>query len=193
MVARRQGMRVEAFAIGFGKPIFTWERDGVKWHICMLPFGGYVKIAGMQKEGNREPSEIPDGFYGKRPGQRIKVALAGPLVTSFFLFSSSLPFGFQGAVKTRREKHDIERGGLRGQLGSAAPGVSHKSRLESQTARVPLSLHTGNFDIAAKGEHPNAPLDAVPTQVKIGLPKPMAKLRRASLSVWPPNSGLARG
>lgn len=83
-VARRQGMRVEAFAIGFGKPIFTWERNGVKWHICLLPFGGYVKIAGMQKEGNREPSEIPDGFFGKKPWQRIQVALAGPLVNIVF-------------------------------------------------------------------------------------------------------------
>jgi regulator of sigma E protease len=85
-VARRQGMRVEAFAIGFGKPIFTWERDGVKWHICMLPFGGYVKIAGMQKEGNLEPAQIPDGFFGKTPWQRIKVALAGPVVNIAFAF-----------------------------------------------------------------------------------------------------------
>jgi regulator of sigma E protease len=83
-VARRKGMRVEAFAIGFGKPIFTWEHDGVKWHICMLPFGGYVKIAGMQKEGLREPSEIPDGFYGKKPWDRIQVALAGPVVNIVF-------------------------------------------------------------------------------------------------------------
>ena len=83
-VARRKGMRVEAFAIGFGKPLFTWERKGVKWHICMLPFGGYVKIAGMQKEGSREPSEIADGFYGKRPWDRIQVALAGPLVNIVF-------------------------------------------------------------------------------------------------------------
>jgi len=83
-VARRRGMRVEAFAIGFGKPIFTWERDGVKWHICMLPFGGYVKIAGMQKEGFLEPSEIPDGFFGKKPWDRIQVAFAGPLVNIVF-------------------------------------------------------------------------------------------------------------
>lgn len=86
LVARRQGMRVEAFAIGFGKPIYTWEHDGVKWMICMLPFGGYVRIAGMQKEGSREPYEIRDGFYGKRPWQRIKVALAGPLVNIAFSF-----------------------------------------------------------------------------------------------------------
>ena len=50
----------------------------------MLPFGGYVKIAGMQKEGNLEPSEIPDGFYGKKPWARIQVAFAGPLVNIVF-------------------------------------------------------------------------------------------------------------
>jgi regulator of sigma E protease len=85
-VARRRGMKVEAFAIGFGKPLLTWERDGVKWHICSLPFGGYVKIAGMQKEGDLEPSQIPDGFFGKSPWDRIQVAFAGPLVNIVFSF-----------------------------------------------------------------------------------------------------------
>jgi regulator of sigma E protease len=84
IVARRQGMRVEAFAIGFGKPIFTWTFQKVQWHLCILPFGGYVKIAGMQKEKGIEPSKIPDGFYGKKPVQRIWVALAGPLVNIVF-------------------------------------------------------------------------------------------------------------
>ena len=39
-IARREKMTVEAFAIGFGKPFFTWTHKGVKWHLCMLPFGG---------------------------------------------------------------------------------------------------------------------------------------------------------
>jgi regulator of sigma E protease len=85
-VARRKGMRVEAFAIGFGPPVFSWERDGVKWQLCVLPFGGYVKIAGMQREGSMEPSEIRDGFYGKSPWDRIQVALAGPVVNVVFAF-----------------------------------------------------------------------------------------------------------
>ena len=49
-MARRVGMRVESFGIGFGRPIVTWLHNGVKWNICWLPFGGYVKIAGMEKE-----------------------------------------------------------------------------------------------------------------------------------------------
>ena len=85
-MARRVGMRVEAFGIGFGRPIFSWEHDGVQWNIGWLPFGGYVKMAGMEKEGDVEPSDIPDGFFGKSPWDRIKVAFMGPLVNLVFAF-----------------------------------------------------------------------------------------------------------
>lgn len=86
-MARREGMTVEAFSIGFGKPLYTWEKDGVKWQLCWLPFGGFVRIAGMEKKGTLEPSQIPDGFYGKKPWSRIKVALAGPFVNIVFAFA----------------------------------------------------------------------------------------------------------
>ncbi len=86
IVARRVGMKVEAFSIGFGKPIFSWEHKGVKWQICCLPFGGYVKIAGMQKEGNLEPYEVKGGFFASKPVDRIKVAIMGPLVNIVFAF-----------------------------------------------------------------------------------------------------------
>lgn len=104
IVARRQKMRVEAFSIGFGRPIYSWMKDGVKWQIGILPFGGFVKIAGMQKEGGVEPSMIPDGFYGKSPWQRIKVALAGPIVNivfSLLVFAGLWVFG--GRAKNFQE------------------------------------------------------------------------------------------
>ena len=84
LVARREGMRVEVFSIGFGKPILSWSRKGVKWQLCPLLFGGYVRIAGMEKEGKLEPYEVPNGFYSKKPLARIKVALAGPVVNLVF-------------------------------------------------------------------------------------------------------------
>src|SRR5579863_1540287 len=84
IVARRKGMKVEAFSIGFGKAIYSWKYQGVNWQIGILPFGGYVKIAGMQREGTLEPHQIQDGFYGKAPWSRIQVALAGPLVNIGF-------------------------------------------------------------------------------------------------------------
>jgi regulator of sigma E protease len=87
-VARRVGMTVEVFSIGFGPPIREWTFQGVKWKLCMLPFGGYVAIAGMNKKGNLEPHQIPDGFYGKKPLDRIKVAFAGPFVNIVFAFAA---------------------------------------------------------------------------------------------------------
>lgn len=85
-VARWCGIRVEVFSIGFGPALKKWDVNGVKWQLCILPFGGYVKMAGMEKKEGVEPSQIPDGFYGKTPFQRIKVALAGPVVNIIFAF-----------------------------------------------------------------------------------------------------------
>lgn len=83
-MARRVGMRVETFAIGFGKPIFSWERNGVKWQIGWILFGGYVKIAGQDLDKDKDPYSIPDSFFSKRPIDRIKVAVMGPLVNLVF-------------------------------------------------------------------------------------------------------------
>src|SRR6185437_629149 len=82
--ARRAHITVEVFSIGFGKPIYSWEQKGVRWQICWIPFGGYVRMAGMEKKGSLEPYQIPDGFYGKKPWQRIKVAFAGLFVNILF-------------------------------------------------------------------------------------------------------------
>jgi regulator of sigma E protease len=103
-MAKKEGMTIEAFSIGFGKPIRTWERNGVKWQICWLPFGGYVRIAGMEAKGGVEPSEIPDGFFGKSPLSRIKVALMGPLVNiAFALLAFSLLWCLGGRQKSFSE------------------------------------------------------------------------------------------
>lgn len=89
--ARREGMKVEVFSIGFGRPVYSWIKNEVRWQIGWLPFGGFVKIAGMQREGSLEPYEILNGFYSKRPIQRIRVAMMGPLVNIVFAL---VAFGF---------------------------------------------------------------------------------------------------
>ncbi len=85
-MARRVGMRVEVFSIGMGASLMHWMHKGVKWQIGWIPFGGYVRIAGTEKEGELEPYQIPDGFFGKKPIDRIKVALMGPIVNLVFAF-----------------------------------------------------------------------------------------------------------
>lgn len=86
-MAKKVGMKVESFGIGFGKPIYTWEWQGVKWNLCWMPFGGYVKIAGMDSgDEKQDPTEVPGGFFSKSPLDRIKVAFAGPIVNILFAF-----------------------------------------------------------------------------------------------------------
>lgn len=86
IVAKRNGMRVEVFSIGFGKPIVKWQVGEVEWRFCWILFGGYVKIAGLEREGNIEPHDIKGGFYHSSPWARIRVALMGPVVNIVFAF-----------------------------------------------------------------------------------------------------------
>ncbi|NGX34216.1 MAG: putative zinc metalloprotease [Candidatus Anoxychlamydiales bacterium] len=85
-MAKRAKMKIETFSIGFGKPILSWYRKNIKWQIGILPFGGFVKIAGMQKEDGKDPYEIKDGYFGRKPLDRIKVSVMGPLVNFVFAF-----------------------------------------------------------------------------------------------------------
>ncbi len=93
--AKSVGMVVEIFSIGFGRPILKWRWQGVNWQLGWLPFGGYVKVKGMeiskQEQGlYKEPYEIPGGFFSKSPLKRIWMAIAGPLANlflGFFLFT----------------------------------------------------------------------------------------------------------
>lgn len=103
-MARRVGMRVETFSIGIGRPIVSWMWHGVKWQVGWLLFGGYIKIAGHDFEKNADPYAVPDGFFGKSPWDRIKVALAGPLVNiAFALVFFGLLWAFGGREKSYSE------------------------------------------------------------------------------------------
>lgn len=93
-MGKRVGMKIEVFSIGMGKPIMKWQWQGVTWQLCFLPFGGYVKFAG-DKESECDNTD-ENTFYGKRPIDRIKVALAGPIVNiafAFLVFTALWMFG----------------------------------------------------------------------------------------------------
>ena len=101
LMARRTGMRVEVFGIGFGRPLFSFLHKGVRINICWIPFGGYVKIAGMEAKKGENPYKATDGFFAKSPLARIKVALCGPLANILFaLLAFSLIWVTGGREKT---------------------------------------------------------------------------------------------
>ncbi len=78
-VARAFGMRVLAFAIGFGKRVWGFERGGTEFKLCAFPLGGYVKLA---SEEPGDTSDDPRDFLNRPRWQRIAVYLAGPLANA---------------------------------------------------------------------------------------------------------------
>lgn len=91
-IARRNGVRVDVFSIGFGPELFGWTaRSGTRWKVSLLPLGGYVKMFGEgattgSGEDEREltAEEKSVSFHHKRVGQRAAVVVAGP-VANFVL------------------------------------------------------------------------------------------------------------
>jgi regulator of sigma E protease len=75
-VAKLFGVRVEQFALGFGKRLFGVRRGGTDYRVNLLPLGGYVKMAGENPFDNR--STDPAEFMNKPRWQRFFIAIAGP-------------------------------------------------------------------------------------------------------------------
>jgi len=78
-VARRCGVKVLRFSIGFGKSLYTWhDKEGTEYCIAVVPLGGYVKMLD-EREGEVPVQEQHRAFNRKPVLQRIAVVAAGPL------------------------------------------------------------------------------------------------------------------
>src|ERR1700689_1552271 len=77
ITARKCGVKVEQFAIGFGPKLFGWVHNGTEFCLCAVPLGGFVKMAGDERE---KCSGGSDEYFAKSPGQRALIILMGPVV-----------------------------------------------------------------------------------------------------------------
>ena len=108
LVARKNGVKVEVFAIGFGRELFGWtDRLGTRWKICAIPLGGYVKMFGdgdissasVVEDSNASFEEKENAFHHKSLGARAAIVLAGPAAN--FLFAIILLAGLYSIVGQR--------------------------------------------------------------------------------------------
>lgn len=77
IAARRLGVKVEKFSLGFGPKLLSRQRNDTEWKINIIPLGGYVKMAGDNREeykGNK------DEYLGKSPAKRAAIIFFGPLL-----------------------------------------------------------------------------------------------------------------
>ncbi len=94
LVARRNGVRIEVFSIGFGPELLGWfDRAGTRWKLSAIPLGGYVKMFGDADASSSLPTGVIEtmtaeerrvSFHHKRLGQRFAVVVAGPAANFIF-------------------------------------------------------------------------------------------------------------
>ena len=77
-VARKLGVRVLRFSVGFGKPLLRFQKnpEATEFVVAAIPLGGYVQMHG-EKAGDADPS--PDAFYSQNVWVRMAIVLAGPI------------------------------------------------------------------------------------------------------------------
>ncbi|CAI2795573.1 MULTISPECIES: sigma E protease regulator RseP [Pseudomonas] len=78
-VARRCGVKVLRFSVGFGMPLLRWhDRRGTEFVIAAIPLGGYVKMLD-EREGEVPADQLDQSFNRKTVRQRIAIVAAGPI------------------------------------------------------------------------------------------------------------------
>ncbi|MGD2053925.1 MAG: RIP metalloprotease RseP [Gammaproteobacteria bacterium] len=91
-VARKLGVKVLRFSVGFGRPLITWKRrndsDNVEYAIAAIPLGGYVKMLD-EREGNVADEELHRAFNRQPVSKRALIVFAGPafnFILAVFLY-----------------------------------------------------------------------------------------------------------
>ncbi len=79
--AKRCGIKVNTFSLGFGPKLVGFQRDETEYKISLLPFGGYVQMEG---ENPYEQTGAPGEFGSASIGNRAFVIAAGPVVNLLF-------------------------------------------------------------------------------------------------------------
>jgi regulator of sigma E protease len=130
LVARRNGVRVDVFSIGFGPELFGFnDRAGTRWKFSVLPLGGYVKMHGDADptsstiDLNARPD--PDSFPAKTVWQRMAIVVAGPVANFVFaIVVLGLLFATVGRPVTPAEVGEVQEGSA-----AAAAGLEPGDRI----------------------------------------------------------------
>ncbi|QGG79967.1 RIP metalloprotease RseP [Litorivicinus lipolyticus] len=109
-VARRCGVRVLTFSIGFGPTVLRWhDARGTEYRIAALPLGGYVKMLDS-REGTVEAAAYAESFDHKTLGQRAAIVAAGPGINFAFAVLMYFVLALAGREVVAPVLGDIEPG-----------------------------------------------------------------------------------
>ena len=119
-VARRCGVKVLRFSVGFGTPLLRWhDRKGTEFVIAAIPLGGYVKMLD-EREGEVPAHQLDQSFNRKTVGQRIAIVAAGPIANFMLAMVFFWVLAMMGSQQVRPVIGAVESGSLAAQAGLVA-------------------------------------------------------------------------
>lgn len=162
-VARRCGVKVLRFSVGFGTPLVRWhDRHGTEFVVAAIPLGGYVKMLD-EREGH-VPSELAgQSFNRKSVYQRIAIVIAGPAANFILAIVFFWALAMLGSQQVRPVVGSVESGSIAQQAGLLAGQeiVAVDGKPTTGWAAVNLQLvrrlgETGTVDLQVRDEGSSA-------------------------------------
>ena len=105
LMARRIGVRVLTFSLGFGPKLLSFQRGDTEYCISAIPLGGYVKMAGENPEDTR--TGAADEFLSKSKWQRFQVLVMGPVMNLVLALVVMAVVLYQGAQVPAFEQQPV--------------------------------------------------------------------------------------
>jgi regulator of sigma E protease len=149
LMARRIGVRVITFSLGFGPKLLNIKRGDTEYCISAIPLGGYVKMAGENPEDSR--TGAADEFLSKGKWQRFQVLVMGPIMNLVLAVIVMAAVLYQGALVPAFEQEPVVIGGFaEGSVGAQA-GLKVGDRIVTVDGKP-----VGNWDQFAMAIVPKA-------------------------------------
>src|SRR6267142_1607253 len=126
-MARRIGVRVLTFSLGFGPKLLKFTRGGTEYCISAIPLGGYVKMAGENPEEER--TGAPDEFLSKGKWQRFQVLVMGPVMNLLLAVVVMAVVLYQGAQLPAFEQQAVVVGSFTDNSVGAKAGLKTGDRI----------------------------------------------------------------
>ncbi|TFY91635.1 sigma E protease regulator RseP [Pseudomonas kairouanensis] len=119
-VARRCGVKVLRFSVGFGMPLLRWhDRRGTEFVIAAIPLGGYVKMLD-EREGEVPADQLDQSFNRKTVRQRIAIVAAGPIANFLLAMVFFWVLAMMGSQQMRPVIGAVEAGSMAEKAGLVA-------------------------------------------------------------------------
>ncbi len=153
LAARKRGLKVERFSIGFGPPIVSWKgKDGVEYRISWLPFGGYVALPQLADMGRLEGNEgeeneahveymksLPEGSYS----DKMIALVMGSVFNLIFAFLLSIILWTTG--------QEVMSAMQQTRIGSVSPTLAAFDQPDTPSPASIAGLQPGDEVVAIDG------------------------------------------